>query len=673
MNNEHTQRAGGATHGNPGTTPFRLSASRRAFIAALSVYAASGPLHAEPRLATPNEVRGVGLQYDFRCEPGAVPDCPIEADAYDLPALDFPPADQLAFSGAFTPPLVNDTCLSPTVESTEEGVGILCGPGSSAIGDASLEAGEALVIDVCDTDGGSCASASIISKGVYLSGVNAVTVEDNPEAFGSDTCESDFGEIEVFFPGGSSDSYFWSAPQEFSEGGEGCVIDGEQTIFVPFPFIGTDEIERIEVRVEELLDPNAGGVFVLATEDCSGGTVTFQGACEINLYEGVETFENGDLRVVAPPEAVIELVDGFPIRVRDTRPICQQGADPGSVGPALLPVDGSLAAGAYKPGPGTDAPELIPPGLLPLTVSTHTGHGMPVFTLDDKTCGIPRTNANAGASTSEDPEGVPIARATETPVDDPVNGAYWTPFFDVVAIRADFDPRADTTEFISSDLDAGDQEYSCQEAALGFSTPGTADEDQPLFQINARPDEIKYVAGIGSPIVDPVGRDIMNDCGSKRAISRRWSYLAYNVIHAPEVDFVAETADEINTLVESVARLTACLDPVFYATEVQPSVARGSRYYGIFERYRSRSTRIAERYLDRAEDAFRDALFNVQDSSGDFLTCWSTASSGFVEITATEPPPGSLDKPLNAYGDLLSQLEHLRYVFRAFRNKLLGI
>jgi hypothetical protein len=44
-----------------------------------------------------------------------------------------------------------------------------------------------------------------------------------------------------------------------------------------------------------------------------------------------------------------------------------------------------------------------------------------------------------------------------------------------------------------------------------------------------------------------------------------------------------------------------------------------------------------------------------------------------VEITATEPPPGSLDKPLNAYGDLLSQLEHLRYVFRAFRNKLLGI
>ena len=51
-----------------------------------------------------------------------------------------------------------------------------------------------------------------------------------------------------------------------------------------------------------------------------------------------------------------------------------------------------------------------------------------------------------------------------------------------------------------------------------------------------------------------------------------------------------------------------------------------------------------------------------------FGACWSTSDSNYVEISTS---PGAGDKPLNAYGDLQSQLEHLEYVLRAFEDELL--
>ena len=538
--------------------------------------------------------------------------CPIElVEGGEGAIFDIPDSgDFLGFAGdggegcEFFP---NFTVIS----DTSQGVGVACdsffGEGGEG-GNDTIEVDETLVIEGCE--GSFCDTLATRMTGIYISGVFGETVDGGE---GGEDCTGDEGTVEVWTGVESSSLFSWSAPStEGGEGGSACEVEGEQTIFVPFADIGDGGggpgllATSIEVSVDSQSDSEADsepGVYVLGTEDCDGGELSEDGRCAVEVFppESRFTGPGGEpepsIEVIAAAEVVIDPVPGFPLRIQDPRPACGPAGVDGTIANTALPID---TVTVFSPA------GLTSPG-LPLYVDPATPGA--IFTISAKACGVPRANDGG----SPDAEGATVDRDS--------GDTDWTPFIDVIAIEAGFDPVADTTEFRSSDLDfefSGTDFYECNVAAVEL---GTADRNQPFLEINARPDEIKYVSGVSTPVIDPVGRDIMVGCGgSKRGISRRWSYLAYNVIHAPGVDFVSETAEEISTLSQSTARLRSCIDPGFYARDLQPRVARISRNYDIFARYVTRSTRIAERYLSRAEDGISDLIGDLS-SRRDGVRC----------------------------------------------------
>jgi hypothetical protein len=590
-------------------------APKLVFMATLSLQVASMQVAATPAVELPS---APGLDIEFRCTEGGEggSSCPLDVN------------DQIGFGGAakyldFEGGEGGEgACFfSPALTEGVDGIGFEC-----RLNGDRIASDEFVRIDVFDADGGEGGeggeggvASSTAMEGIYLNGLTS---------FAGDGCIADTaGTLLVELETGPPLNIGWSS-DDTPGGGGGCAEPGPHAIFVDFG--GTRDVTAIEVSVNFGPGVYAAGIELAdVSPDTCSGVGSNNTDCEIELVE--EPVTGGDLRaIIADPGLIgsIGVSEGFPIRVRDDRDACQWNATAGDIVEPLV-FDGS----SYSVNGGA----LEPLTLVVSDNSTTTGVD-DYFTISAKGCGVLRLNGSGPNYLGD-----PVPRGTA--------GA--DSFFDIIAIESDITPVAGVLGFESDGLNASP--YKCE--------PLIADRDldQPFLEINARPDETKYLAGVppnGSPgIIDPVGRDIMVGCGSKRGSSKSFSYVAWNLTHALATDMYAEIDAELAVLEDTVATALRCVDPAFASRQL-----RWPRY--IRRSYDGQAFASAAMLVDR----FKYSLEQPGVSAG-FADCYASGAN-LDEVIDSGGAPGPGDVPLNAFGDIISQLEHLSYALRSFEAEL---
>ncbi|MFT7287773.1 MAG: hypothetical protein ACI87W_001888 [Halieaceae bacterium] len=636
---------------------------RLVFIASLALAVGSQLAAADDAVTLPDE--GL-LPIDFRCVPpvgSGSDDCPIILDEEPFGYLDIDVEKYLEFEGTED----FDCFYPPDVSNTTEGVGVRSsceedGPSISSEGNQVLE------ITVWEDGGESSIESSLPIEGIYLFPLSNTTGEgffDCPEAeSGGDQCclPDDQGAVQVTFADGSSDTFPYSSDTSTEFGF--CAVGGDHAVFVDFG--SSQEVEAIVVIPEEVLrfdgegSPEYAGRPVISSvyavglevvippdvspENCEG---TGEDNSDCKIQVGDPELEGGDLKAVISDtelEGNIRVVGGSPWRVLDDRAHCQPGASPSSSTETLVFND-------VKTYYVNDA---LNPVTLPLIVSDNGAAGAPqYFTIQATSCGIPRVSF----------DGQPVLRT-----DTDINGD-WEPYLDIVELDSDIELLASVLGFESEGLDGTD--YACR-------PPGTASlATQPVMEINVRESEAKILSGAPG-IINEVARDITVDCGSKRGKFRGYSFVAWNLVHAIQTDMREEIDAEIDVLVDSAMRYADCVDPDFYQAQLSSLPERINRYYDYAVRLTAVNPYFAGRFLDVAVTSIESFKSNLEAGgvSDNFLRCYASsvdpALSPRLDLIKDTMSPLATDVPLNAWGDLISQLEHLSYAIRSYRVELLA-
>lgn len=603
------------------------------FLASLSLYVASA--HSELTVVGPSvelPANPPGLDFDLRCEDGPG-NCPLSGDSVFVPDAN----KYLEFEAYNYQP----TCYSPIVTNTTEGVGVDCPSGSLSDG---MENEESLGIYVLDSQGELQSSTPM--TGIYLNGL---------ENRDDDGCYSVAeGRVIVQYDGdegGEGATFSWSADSSDNITEFECDVENPHAIFVGFD--DTLDVSSMEIVVDNYTSTPAGNGVFLAGMDLvieQSNNVNQQcfddgeGTCEIVLVPADGPVVGNDLRTLIRDtslEGNVAILDGFPVRVRDDRAHCQKDAggsfdlNDGDINDVLI----FNGVNLYNVN-GVDS---VP---LELVVSDNSPGTNNWFTVSAKGCGVPRATW----------DGAVVSRSASD----------WSPYIDIVAIESDIDPVASILEFEASGLDGSD--YQCE------SNPNNVSLNQPFFEINARDDEIKYLTGTSTApgIINEIGRDIMTGCGSKRSVSRRFSFLAWNLIHAPQVNLQEEIGAEIQTLIDTATRTASCVTPSFYNQHLKAYPIYAQRYFDYGVLFSASNQARSELFFQRAAillDNF-DARLQRPGVSDGLQNCYATgANLDEIKNTAIDPvAPG--DKPLNAFGDLVSQAKHLSYEIKAFINIL---
>jgi hypothetical protein len=614
----------------------RPLAPQLALIAGLPLLAVGLQATADPAVVLPDD----GLPVEFRCLDDS---CPLGDDG--TIGLDNPDK-YLQFTA-----LELDECFyPPDLTNNGNGIGVLgCNEESSQI-DSGNDAYQEVLIEVlefvgepgdhCDTPGYTgghgCAggygygyaSSSTLIEGIYLNRLSSFSV---------DGClAGDLGEVFVTFADETSDLIHYTSDTSDDDGV--CATPGEHAIFVDF-----GELKEVaSIRVTPLI----GGLYAAGLEvpDVSPENCTGNGEdnnnCEIQV--GDPGLDGGDLRaIISDPDLTgnVDTVAG-PYRVRDDRAHCQPGASDLLVPTPLIFDDATVFTYLED--------DVVKTMMLPLIVSDNAGTD-DFFTISEKGCGTPRMTI----------DGPPVPRSDSG----------WTPYLDIVAIGTDIEPVASVLGFESDGLDGSP--YECDDV------PGGDDASlltQPLLELNTRDDEAKILSGVPG-IIDPVGRDITTGCGSKRGSFKGFSYVAWNLIHATQTDIRSETGAEIFVLGQSSARFAACVSPSYYYGQLAPM----SSYIATYFNYAAMLADMgfptyAEYYLDIAiyfVEQFK-ANLDLPGATVNFENCFATGPKlDMIKDSSVDPVlPG--DKPLNAWGDLISQLDHLSYVLQTFKDELIA-
>lgn len=601
------------------------------FLASLSLYVASAhsQIAVGPAVELPDNPPG--LDFDLRCEdyPSI---CPLDnGDQASIPNSD----KYLQFDAQDNQSVCS---YSPLVTNTDEGVGVDCPLGSAYEG---MEAGQGLQINVLEPGPAPLQSSTPIT-GIYLDGM---------ENRDDDGCYSvTNGRLIVQHIGSEgveTETFFWSA-----DTGNGIICDepNPHAIFVDFE--DTLDVAAMELLVDNSPSSETNGIFLagmdLVTEQGNINQACFDagnGTCEIILVPDGGPVVGNDLKTLIRDTSLmgnVGLLDGFPVRVRDDRVHCQKGAtgsfnlDDGDVDDVLIFNGVNLF--------NVNGVDGVP---LELVVSDNSPGTDNWFTVSAKSCGVPRAEW----------DGEVVARSASE----------WSPYLDIVAIESDIDPVASVLEFEAAGLDGSD--YQCE------TDPNLITRNQPFFEINARNDEVKYLAGTATApgIIDEVGRDIMTGCGSKRSVSRRFSFLAWNLIHAPQANLQSEIGAELQTLIDTATRTASCVTPSFYYQQLAAYPIYAQRYFDYGVLFSATSQARSKLYFLRAADyvdQFEARLQNPGVSDG-LQNCYATGDKlDGIKNAAIDPvAPG--DKPLNAFGDLVAQSRHLSYEIRAFINILI--
>ena len=595
-------------------------APKLVFLATLSLYVASTPVAANPAVVLPDS-QEPGLDIEFRCAGGGA--CPLDID------------DNISFGGAakylsFEGAEGGEGACFYTPVPTEgvDGIGVECRTNGDRIADDEFLA--MLVFDADGGEGGEGGEGSVASstamKGIYLNGLTS---------FAGDGClTGTAGTVHVELDIGAPLDIGWTSDST-PGGGGGCAAPNPHAIFVDFG--GTREVASIEVSVDF-----GGGVYAAGIEladvspdTCSGAGENNTG-CEIVLVD--DPLLGGDLRaIIADPSLTgsIGVSDGFPIRVRDDRDACQWDAEASDM-PEPLIMDGFFNVD------GIDGVEVS------LVVSANTPGSEDFFTISAKGCGVPRATF----------DGPPVDRDEEDSA----------PYIDIIAMETDIFPVAGVLGFESDGLN--DSDYKCEPLIAN------RDLDQPFLEINARADESKYLSNVPpmgvSGAIDPVGRDIMVGCGSKRGEARAYSFVAWNLIHAEQTNMHAELSAEIAVLEQTVARALICVDPIFASRNLRwPRYIRRTYDAAVTAAAAGDAGTAGNLVMQTAMlvDRFRAQLERPGGSSG-FERCWAAGANLDAIIDSNLIVPAAGDVPLNAYGDIISQLEHLSYALRSFEDEL---
>lgn len=600
-----------------------------AFLASLALYLTGFPATANPGVTLP--ANPPGLSIDFRCELiDDTPVCPL--DESNRIALPGPGSKYLKFKA------VDLVCLNagdhPVVANLfDEGIGVGCDGFDAHPG---LDDHQRLQIFVKQGEG---ASSSTAMDGIYLNHLergywNGETCEPSTrgKVLVSYLDELDAPQPKLVIP--------WTSDTD-SDGGEGCLSDDGHAIFVDFG--GTRKVTSIAVEVTALHGaegPVAAGIEAPnVTPECFDGG---DGVCRVELVPNplpgqdvTAIVDDGDLF------GTVSALDGFPVRVLDPRDSCQ--AVP-SGAPETLEFNGANIYSYYPPGSTGPGDEILGP--LPLVVSAEGS--TEYLVLSAKGCGVPRMAFNGPA----------VARGTPGSM----------PFFDVIAIESDIDPVDSLIVFESTN----EAPYECKPGPVAAPLPVGAALDQPLGEINSRESEVKQLAGLPG-IVDPMSRDKTQTCGSRRIGNDRFSFVVYSLIHNLKTDMRAELDDEITVMTDTVARIEQCVTSSFYYGQLVAYPGYIRQYYDLgvakaevecnaaqAELNFSRTATLVDRFTSRLELL----------GSSEFLRCYATGSN--LDQIKESPPavlaPG--DKPLNAYGNIITQLQHLSYSLTTFINEL---
>lgn len=624
--------------------PLRQGASlvpRMVFVASLSLAAASQQTAADTAVSLPPEGE---LPVDFRCvpDPEQGPDiCPIDFDTLDINAEKYL---------EFTALELVDCGYPPDVSNTTSGAGVLSDSLCFNEDDSSISSAESQILEV-DVKEGEGFDSSLSMEGIYLFPLSSFTGEgeDCPPDGNFECClPNDAGTVEVTFEDGSSTSIEYSSDTSESDFGF-CEVFGEHAVFVDFG--GIEQVASIRVIPDDVFDfgseafiPTSVYASGLEVPDASPDICTGSGEnnndCEIQI--GRPDLDGGDLRaVIEDPELIgnVEVVGG-PWRVRDDRPHCAPGALPGDPTTPLV-----FDAVTTFNVDGVDM-------LLPLVVSDNGPDPTQYFTIQDTSCGISRMSYT----------GMPVPRTTPGSM----------PFIDIVEIATDIVPLANTLGFESDGLEG--TIYDCLDVSLGEDPTLAA---QPLLELNVREDEIKILKGVPGTI-DEVARDITVDCGSKRGSFKGYSFVAWNMLHAIQTDIRAEIDAEIDVLNDSVTRYASCVDPSFYYGQLATWPFYINLYYdyGVYFATTGANPVFAAFYFDAAVTMIELFKSNLEAPglSNNFLRCYATSVdpplSPRLDLIKDTLTPLPTDVPLNAWGDLISQLEHLSYAIRTYTDEL---
>ena len=609
------------------------------FLASLSLYVASAHSQVAVGTAVVLPPNPPGLEFDLRCEDDDGPvNCPLENNTQVFipdsnTYLDFEAWDNSSVCSSYSPILPTDTI---------DGIGVQCS------GDLypGMETDQELFINVYSSQSES--ESSVPMTGIYLDGLEN---RDDDGCY-SVTSGSVFVQYKTGFEESEGaegfQSFDWEADNTPGDG-DVCDAPNPHAIFVDFE--DTLDVAYINVSVDYYAGASGSGIYLagmeLVPEQDNVNQECFdegEGTCEIVLVPEGGPVVGNDLRALITDSSLmgnVELLDGFPVRVRDDRAHCQKDAA-GSFDLADGDIDDVLifnGVNLYNVN-GVDG---VP---LELVVSDNSPGTNNWFTVSAKGCGVPRAQWDGAA----------VSRSASE----------WSPYIDIVAIESDIDPVASVLEFEASGLDGSD--YQCE------SNPNEVSLNQPFFEINARDNEIKYLAGTSTApgMINEVGRDIMTECGSKRSASRRFSFLAWNLIHAPQTNLQAEIGAELQTLIDTATRTASCVTPSFYYQQLAAYPIYAQRYYNYGVQFSTSNQARSELFFLRAVaylDQFETRLQSPGVSQG-LENCYATGEKlDAIKNAAIDPVvPG--DKPLNAFGDLVSQAKHLSYEIRTFINIL---
>jgi hypothetical protein len=600
---------------------------RLVFLAGLTLAAASQQAAADPAVDLPPEGQ---LPLDFRCIPDEVPDCPL--NVFDQIIFNSAPK-YLQFDSApkyLQFDAIEDTNCGYTPDVTNppfgDGVGVFsnCTEDASDIG--SFDSQE-LLMDIREFDGEGNVVSTASVEGIYLFPMTS---------FGGDGClPNDTGTVEVTF-GDDTAEIFEYTSDTTSDGELGCEVQGEHAILVDFG--GAKEVVSIRVA------PTRGSHYAsglelpdVSPENCAGSGDN-NNSCEIQI--GDENLDGGDLRAIITDGELVGNVDvvGGPWRVLDPRAHCQTDASPGDTPTSLVFNDTEVYTYLVDGAIVTDT--------LPLVVSDD-GSTTTYFEIQATSCGIPRGDFTLPPEERDEP------------------GA--EPYIDIVEIATDIVPEANVLGFESDGLDG--TLYECDDVLLGDDAEL---ETQPLLELNVRDDEIKILSGVPG-IIDPVGRDITTGCGSKRGGFKQFSFAAWNLVHAIQTEMAAEISAEIVVLRQSIMRYATCVDPSFYYGSLRPWPVYINTYFGYGEMFADMgNVAAAEYYFGMSAtlvDIFRSNL-EAPGISDNFLRCFATGPELDMIIDSDDVTPGPGDLPLNAWGDLVTQLQHLSYAIRTYIDEL---
>jgi len=206
------------------------------------------------------------------------------------------------------------------------------------------------------------------------------------------------------------------------------------------------------------------------------------------------------------------------------------------------------------------------------------------------------------------------------------------------------------------------RDYACRDRYNRDQVPGDFSEStQPVFGWLPKSGEIPVLDGSGRAV--NVIEDLTSDCGSYRGGTGRMSYMVYNLHHVEGADLQAITASDVEQLKVTLEQAQACMaDPDPVKAAVEPLIAEIEQGVETGD-YNTAYDLLLDfgALLDPpAGRAFPEAL----PPSLEGKSVASRVDDCFYNATASPPIERgpSTRPPRNFRGDMLSQVEHIRYM-----------